>query len=65
MDLEKLTEVLKSPSDVSNNDLEKSLGFLSNNFDETKSKIIKLTKILDFTENQYNKLLREYKNRNL
>ena len=26
MDLEKLTEVLKSPSDVSNNDLEKSLG---------------------------------------
>ena len=58
-----LENIINSPKDYPNKELEKSLNFLSNNFDETKEKIITLTKILDFTEMSYNKILDEYKSR--
>jgi len=65
MEFNKLTEIIKSPKDFSNKDLEESLKFLSDNFEDTKFRIINLTKVLDFTEINYNKLLEEYKKRNL
>jgi len=63
MELEKLKEIITSPKDYSNKDLESSLIFLSKKFDTLKERVIDLTVILDLTEEHYNKILEEYNTR--
>ncbi len=63
MELNKLKEIIEKPSDYSNNNLEESLQYLSDNFEDTKKRLLELTQLLDFTENSYNKILGEYKKR--
>lgn len=63
MELKKLKEIIEKPSDYSNINLEESLDYLSENFEDTKKRLLELTQLLDFTENSYNKILEEYKKR--
>lgn len=60
-------DVLKIIADYrncSNKDLEKALGFVKLDFDNTKDHLIKMTKHLDRLEITYNKLLKEFNSRN-
>ena len=61
--MDNLKDIIQHPSEFSNKDLENSLSYLSDNFDKTKTEILSLTQILDFTENSYNKILKEYNKR--
>lgn len=63
MDTDKLNNIINSPKDFSNKDLESSLIFLSKKFDILKKDIIDLTLVLDITERDYNKILNEYNTR--
>jgi hypothetical protein len=63
MELKKLKEIIEKPSDYSNINLEESLDYLSENFKDTKKRLLELTQLLDFTENSYNKILEEYNKR--
>lgn len=63
MDEEKIKEVLTNYKNKSNKDLMSGMDFLAEDFEKTKSLIIKLTHHLDATEKAYNKLLDEYQNR--
>lgn len=63
MELDKLKDIIVSPKDYSNKDLESSLIFLSQKFDTLKERVIDLTVILDLTEEHYNKILEEYNTR--
>jgi len=63
MELNRLKEIIKKPSDYSNKNLEESLHYLSENFEDTKKRLLELTQLLDFTENSYNKILEEYNKR--
>ena len=63
MELNRLKEIINKPSDYSNKNLEESLQFLSENFEDAKKKLLDLTQLLDFTEDSYNKILEEYKKR--
>tara|TARA_B100002019_G_C20902764_1_gene418917 strand:- start:384 stop:578 length:195 start_codon:yes stop_codon:yes gene_type:complete len=63
MELNRLKEIINKPSDYSNKNLEESLQFLSENFEDVKKKLLDLTQLLDFTEDSYNKILEEYKKR--
>jgi len=63
MELNRLKEIIEKPSDYSNKNLEESLHYLSENFEDTKKRLIELTQLLDFTENSYNKILEEYNKR--
>lgn len=63
MDEEKIKEVLTNYKNKSNKDLTSGMDFLAEDFESTKSLIIKLTHHLDATEKAYNKLLDEFQNR--
>lgn len=63
-DREKVSETLKDIKNSSNNDLKFALEFLNSDYDRTKEAIIQLTKHLDGIEIIYNKVLKEYENRN-
>ncbi len=64
-DREKVSETLKDIKNSSNNDLKFALDFLNSDYDRTKEAIIQLTKHLDGIEIIYNKVLKEYENRNV
>lgn len=64
MDNEKIKQIIMEYQSRPNKDLIEVLDFLQNDFEETKKLIIKLTNHLDGTESIYNKILKEYKNRN-
>jgi hypothetical protein len=51
-------------NESTNKELQFCLNYLSNEFDQTKESIIKLTKNLDNIEITYNKVLKEYQIRN-
>jgi sulfite reductase alpha subunit-like flavoprotein len=63
MDQEKIKDVLTNYKNKSNKDLTAAMDFLHQDFEDTKSLIIKLTHHLDGTEKAYNKLLDEYQSR--
>ena len=64
MDENKITKILLDYKNSSNKDLIEAMDFVQNDFEETKTNIIKLTRHLDSTEIIYNKILNEYKKRN-
>jgi hypothetical protein len=59
----KINEILKNIGDSTNKELKFCLDFLNEDFEQTKTSIIKLTKHLDNTEILYNKVLKEYEKR--
>ena len=63
MDKNIITETIKDYKNSTNNKLEYTLKALSLEFEETKKLVIKLTHHLDNIESNYNKVLKEYKNR--
>lgn len=63
MDKNIITETIKDYKNSTNNNLEYTLKALSLEFEETKKLVIKLTHHLDNIESNYNKVLKEYKNR--
>ena len=60
---EKIKEIINDPKNQSNIDLIECMDFLSNEHEELKNTILKLTYHLDEVEFSYNKILEEYKNR--
>ena len=68
MKREKLEEITKNQSDLKNlpnTRLIEMLDFLSQEFDDTKEHIIKMTYYLDNIEILYNNVLKEHENRNI
>ena len=63
MDPNKINEIINDPKNQSNIDLMECMDFLSNEHEELKNTILKLTHHLDEVEFSYNKILEEYKNR--
>jgi sulfite reductase alpha subunit-like flavoprotein len=63
MEGEKIKEVLKNYKNKPNKDLEYVMDYLQSDFEKTKELIIQLTKHLDITEKEYNKVYNEYKKR--
>lgn len=63
--IEKLKSVLTEYKSKSNNDLRFAMDEISKDFEDTKELVIKLTHHLDALEHNYNKLLEEYKSRNI
>jgi hypothetical protein len=61
--IEVVRNTIKSLNESTNKELLISLEYLNNDFEQTKSSIINLTKHLDNTEIVYNKILEEYKKR--
>lgn len=61
----KIKETIIEYKSSSNNDLKKAISVLSEEYEQTKELIIKLSYHLDAIENSYNKLVKEYKNRNI
>lgn len=59
----KIIDIIKEHKDRSNKDLEMAMNYLNEEFEETKSALIKLSKHLDNIEFNYNKLLKEYDTR--
>lgn len=62
---EKALQIIKEYKTQSNKDLMFVMDFIQEDFDLTKSSIIKLTEHLDKLEFSYNTILKEYENRNL
>jgi hypothetical protein len=60
---DKINNIIQNLSDSTNKELEFCLEFLTKDFEQTKSSIIKLTKHLDAIEIVYNNILKEYKKR--
>ncbi len=63
--VDKLKSVLSEYKSKSNNDLRFAMDEISKDFEDTKGLVIKLTHHLDALEHNYNKLLEEYKSRNI
>ena len=63
--VDKLKSVLSEYKSKSNNDLRFAMDEISKDFEDTKDLVIKLTHHLDALEHNYNKLLEEYKSRNI
>jgi len=63
--VDKLKTVLTDYKGKSNNDLRFAMDEISKDFEDTKELVIKLTHHLDALEHNYNKLLEEYKSRNI
>jgi hypothetical protein len=61
---DKLKNIILDYKSLPNKDLEYGLQKISEDFEETKKLIIKLTKHLDSLENHYNNILNEFKSRN-
>lgn len=59
----KIIDIIKEHKDRSNKDLESAMNYLNEEFEQTKSALIKLSKHLDNIEFNYNKLLKEYDTR--
>lgn len=59
-----ILEIISNYKSSSNKQLEKAMGFIMLDFNNTKENVIKMTEHLDKLENTYNKLLKEYKSRN-
>lgn len=64
MEPNKIKEIIGEPKNQSNIDLMECMDFLSNEHEQLKEAILKLTFHLDEVEFSYNKVLEEYKNRN-
>jgi len=62
---DKTVEIIKNLKDSSNSELKFALATLSSDFESVKSQLVNLTKDLDNIEKLYNKVLTEYKKRNL
>ncbi len=60
---QKILEVSQNLSESTNKDLMNSMELLKQDFEQTKSNIIHLTKHLDGIEFVYNKILKEYEGR--
>jgi hypothetical protein len=60
----KLKNIILEYKSLPNKDLEYGLKKISEDFEETKELIIKLTRHLDSLENNYNNILKEFKSRN-
>lgn len=60
---EKVLTIVKDYKSQSNKDLKFALDFISEDFENTKETLIKLTTHLDKLELTYNTLLKEYENR--
>ena len=62
MEPNKIKEIINDPKNQSNIDLIECMDFLSNEHEELKNTILKLTYNLDEVEFSYNKILEEFKN---
>lgn len=60
----KIKETIIEYKSSSNNDLKNAISILSEEHEQTKELIIKLSYHLDAIESSYTKLVKEYKNRN-
>lgn len=60
----KAIEVINDPSSSSNTELQLTMDVIQKDYVSVKETLIKLTYHLDNLENTYNKLLKEYNNRN-
>jgi oligoribonuclease NrnB/cAMP/cGMP phosphodiesterase (DHH superfamily) len=60
---ETVNSVIKNLNESSNKEILYSLEYLSQDFEQTKNTIVKLTYHLDSTEQLYNKILKEYEKR--
>ena len=60
---ETINNVIKNLNESSNKEILYSLEYLSEDFEQTKNTIVKLTYHLDSTEQLYNKILKEYEKR--
>lgn len=60
---EKVLNIVKDYKSQSNKDLKFALDFITEDFENTKQTLIKLTTHLDKLELTYNTLLKEYENR--
>lgn len=60
----KIMEIIKDYKSLPNKDLEYGLKQISEDFEETKTLLVKLTHHLDSLEKSYNEILEEYKSRN-
>ena len=63
MEPNRIKEIINDPKNQSNIDLMECMNFLSNEHEELKNTILKLTYHLDEVEFSYNKILEEFKNR--
>lgn len=63
MESEEIKEILSNYKNKTNKSLVSVMDFLKEDFEKTKSLIIKLTHHLDNTEKEYNKVYDEYKKR--
>lgn len=60
---DKIKNIIKEYKSLPNKDLEYGLEKLSEDFEDTKQMILKLTHYLDSLEHSYNNILKEYNNR--
>jgi sulfite reductase alpha subunit-like flavoprotein len=60
---EKIQNIISDYKNKSNTDLKYVMDYLSNDFEDTKSLLIRLTHHLDNTEKIYNEIHNEYKKR--
>jgi hypothetical protein len=60
---ETVNSVIKNLNESTHQEILYSLEYLSEDFDQTKNTIVKLTYHLDSTEQLYNKILKEYEKR--
>ena len=58
-----INNILKNINESTNKELITCLDYLTEDFEQTKNSIIKLTKHLDSVELLYNKVLKEYQKR--
>lgn len=60
---EKIQNIISDYKNKSNADLKYVMDYLSNDFEDTKSLLIRLSHHLDTTEKIYNEVYKEYKKR--
>ncbi len=60
---EKVLKIVKDYKSQSNKDLKFAMDFITEDFEQTKDTLMKLTTHLDKLELTYNTLLKEYENR--
>jgi len=60
----KIREIINDYKSLPNKDLEFGLQKISEDFEETKKLLVRLTHHLDSLEESYNSILKEYKSRN-
>lgn len=61
---EKLKNIILDYKSLPNKDLEYGMKSISDDFEDTKTMVIKLTHHMDSLERAYNDILKEYKSRN-